>query len=77
MKTITLTDYAGQPLHSRHVSNAVFDATTHARVAGNWIVALYGAQSPMPKHREGIHRVAQGVIRLAASEPCTPRATGV
>jgi hypothetical protein len=63
MKTITLVDLNGQPLHSRLVSNSVFAAVTHAKVSGDRIVAVYGCSAKMPLDRSRVVCVNAGVIR--------------
>ena len=69
MRNITLTDSTGNPLHSRRVSDAVWAVTAFAKVAGNRITALYSDECKLPRSRDCIHRVSQGVIRLAAKQP--------
>lgn len=73
MRTITLTNKYGQPVHSRRVSNEVFNTTTHARVENNRIVALHADSAPTGM--ESAYPVVEGVVRLphGGGEPTTLR----
>jgi hypothetical protein len=64
MRTITLVDAAGQPLHSRHVPTRIYASACWAKVAGDRIVAVYAAGAKLPDDRAKLRPISDGVVRL-------------
>jgi len=63
MKTITLADRNGNPLHSRRVTNKIYMTASHAKVVGGRIIAVYAEGSSLPADRFGIVQICDGIIK--------------
>ena len=65
MKTITLVDKAGNPMHSRLVTNKIA-AAGFAKIAGDRIIAVYGPGASLPNDLRRIAPITNGVVRIPA-----------